>query len=307
MTETEKIQQLTKVGKGVATAIVCPPPISPEDMRNLQEVAVSYRARMAALEAERATIPQSSTAELVVESLERVQVRKCVDCGEQFEAVGLTAYCDPCGIRVDAESALPPVKNLDSSWPKLHAGKLRELYGPALKMAEKLSGRLFGNRVCVLAGDRGRGKTQIATFIAYSRICKGHDSGIYCRAWDMVRLCSGYDKDAVQALQAFQRVPFLCIDEAHRIDPKQIHILESVIDARYANRRPLMVIGNWLSEEGMLNGENVSGQHLHGLGPTIMDRINEHTANRTGGVVWCRWESYRGNVNSQAISGDERG
>ena len=29
-----------------------PPPISPEDMRSLQEVSAAYRARMAALEAE---------------------------------------------------------------------------------------------------------------------------------------------------------------------------------------------------------------------------------------------------------------
>ncbi len=64
MTETEKIQQLTKVGKGVATAIVCPPPISPEDMRNLREVAVSYRGRMAATQTEGSTIRKAQPLSL---------------------------------------------------------------------------------------------------------------------------------------------------------------------------------------------------------------------------------------------------
>ena len=31
----------------------------------------------------------------------------------------------------------------------------------------------------------------------------------------------------------------------------------------------------------------------NGLGETIMDRINEHQKHKTGGVVWCRWNSYR--------------
>ena len=72
-----------------------------------------------------------------------------------------------------------------------------------------------------------------------------------------------------------------------------------MIDARYANRRPLMVIGNWLTEKGMLDGENVQGSIYTAPGPTIMDRINEHTANHTGGVVWCRWESYRGTLTAK--------
>jgi len=228
-----------------------------------------------------------------VKAMERRAERKCADCGAIFEAVGLTAYCDPCGIKVDEAAATPPVRKLDSSWPRLHAEKLASLHGPALAMAEKLAPKLFGNRLLVLAGDRGRGKTQIATFIAYHRMIKGHDCGIYTRAYDMHRLCSGFDIDSRKSLLAFQRVPFLAIDEMHRVEPKHLHVIESVLDERYANKRPTMAIGNWMTEVGMLAGETVSGERLNGLGPTIMDRINEHTANRTGGVVWCRWESYR--------------
>lgn len=239
------------------------------------------------------TGPLAAALEPIVKAMERRHERKCADCGAVFEAIGLTAYCDPCGIKVDEAAAMPPVRKLDSSWPRLHAEKLASLHGPALVMAEKLAPKLFGNRLLVLAGDRGRGKTQIATFIAYHRMTKGHDCGIYTRAYDMHRLCSGFDADSRKALLAFQRVPFLAIDEMHRIDAKHLHVIESVMDERYANKRPTMAIGNWMTEAGMLSGETVSGERLNGLGPTIMDRINEHTANRTGGVVWCRWESYR--------------
>lgn len=267
--------------------------ITPEQMQNLERAKEQYLARRA--EAKEAPLPAGlyDTLADVSAPFQRVQKRKCVDCGEEFEAIGLTAYCDPCGICADAQAALPPVKAMDSSWPRLHAEKLHELHGPAFDMAQKLAPRLFGNRLLVLAGDRGRGKTQIATFMAYHRLTRGHDSGIYSRAFDMVRLCSGYDSEARKALKAFQTVPFLCVDECHRVDPKQVHILEAVLDERYANKRPAMVIGNWMTEAGMLSGETVSGERLNGLGPTIMDRINEHTNNRTGGVVWCRWRSYR--------------
>lgn len=253
------------------------------------------------------TGPLAAELEPFVKAMERRAERKCADCGAIFEAVGLTAYCDPCGIKVDEAAATPPVRKLDSSWPRLHAEKLDAMIPcacptppPSQKrqrcatcMAIELAPKLFGNRLLVLAGDRGRGKTQIATFIAYHRMTKGHDCGIYTRAYDMHRLCSSFDADSRKALLAFQRVPFLAIDEMHRVEPKHLHVIESVLDERYANKRPTMLIGNWMTEAGMLAGETVSGERLNGLGPTVMDRINEHTANRTGGVVWCRWESYR--------------
>lgn len=237
--------------------------------------------------------PLAAALAPTVALLEKVTLRNCRDCGVEFEAVGITAFCDPCGIKVDERASQPPVKKPDSSWPRLHAEKLNDLHGPALKMAERLAPKLFGNRLLVLAGDRGRGKTQIATFIAYHRMTKGHDCGIYSRAYDMTRMAGGFDAESRKSMIYFQRAPFLCIDEAHRIEPKQIQVLESILDARYANKRPTVVIGNWMTEAGIRDGQDVSGQRLHGLGPTLMDRINEHKHNQTGGIVWCKWDSYR--------------
>lgn len=226
-----------------------------------------------------------------MQRLEARFLRKCADCGDEFEAVGFQGYCDACSIKVDERAALPPVRKLDSSWPRLHAGKLDAMTGPGKAMAEKLAPRIFGNRLLVLAGDRGRGKTQIAAFIAYHRLTKGHDSGVYVRAFDLLTAISGHDKQA--RLSAFQRIPFLCIDEVHTVEAKHLPVLESIIDDRYGNRRPTMLIGNWMTPEGICSGETVNGRRINGLGETIMDRINEHTKHKTGGVVWCRWDSYR--------------
>lgn len=226
-----------------------------------------------------------------MQRLEARFLRKCADCGDEFEAVGFQGYCDACSIKVDERASQPPVRKLDSSWPRLHAGKLDEMTGPGKAMAEKLAPRIFGNRLLVLAGDRGRGKTQIAAYIAYHRLTKGHDSGVYVRAFDLLTAISGHDKQA--RLSAFQRIPFLCIDEVHTVEAKHLPVLESIIDDRYGNRRPTMLIGNWMTPEGICSGETVNGRRINGLGETIMDRINEHTKHKTGGVVWCRWESYR--------------
>ena len=238
-----------------------------------------------------------------IQRLEARFLRKCADCGDEFEAVGFQGYCDICSIRVDEQAALPPVRRLDSSWPRLHSDKARHMrpcqcvtvsgkrQRCATCMAEELAPRIFGNRLLVLAGDRGRGKTQIAAFIAYHRLTKGHDSGVYIRAFDLLTAISGHDKQT--RLSAFQRVPFLCIDEVHTVEAKHLPVLESIIDDRYANRRPTMLIGNWMTQEGICSGETVNGRRINGLGETIMDRINEHQKHKTGGVVWCRWNSYR--------------
>ena len=63
----------------------------------------------------------------------------------------------------------------------------------------------------------GAGKTQIATFIAYSRICKGHDSAFTAAPGTWCGFALATTRDAIKSLQAFQRVPFLCIDEAHQL------------------------------------------------------------------------------------------
>lgn len=261
--------------------------------------------RMAANAPESATEGVTSVGEAIAMSgmLQRLEARterKCATCGETFEAVGFQGYCDVCSIAIDEAAAKPPMRKFDSTWPRLHVDKIPEMVGPSLQMAKRLADRMYGNRMLILAGDRGRGKTQIAAYIAYHRMSKGHDSGLYFRAYDACNSIVGHDREA--KLLAFQKVPFLVLDEAHKIEAKLQVTLESIIDARYSNKKPTVVIGNWMTEKGIQSGEIVGEQRLFGLGPTLMDRINEHQANRTGGVVWCRWGSYRRNDQTYAKS-----
>ena len=215
-----------------------------------------------------------------------VSIRPCRKCGKDFEAIGLTAFCDTCDDIVTQQRSKPQPVALDASWPRLQSGKLSEMIGPGLAMAQKLAPRLNSPRTVVIAGDRGRGKTQIATFCASQRGAEGKDSGLYTRAFDMAENVVGVDRDT--RLERWQKTPFLVIDECHRLESKHLPVLESVVDARYSNRKTTLIIGNWMTDEGVQNGETVNGQLLHGVGPTIMDRVNE-----TGGIVWCRWDSYR--------------
>ena len=225
----------------------------------------------------------------VLSRLERVSVRPCHECGNEFEAVGLVAICDACALKRDNPE--PPKYSLNESWPKLQADKIGELHGAGLAMAEKLAPRMHGNRLLVLAGDRGRGKTQIAVYCAWRRGQDGHRTGLYSRAYDLCESIIGFDRES--KLDRWQKTPFLVIDECHRLEAKHLVTLESIVDDRYGNKRPTILIGNWTTKEGIQRGEVVDGETLFGLGSSLVSRMNEHTANRTGGVVWCKWGSYR--------------
>lgn len=222
----------------------------------------------------------------LAKALETVSERQCRRCGELFQGIGFSSFCDPCDEIVTAERSKPQAIALDSSWPRLQAGKLEAMTGPGLALAEKLAPKLMSPRTVVLAGDRGRGKTQIATHCAAWRGKLGREPGIYTRAFDMAESIVGFDRET--KLERFQRAAFLVVDECHRLEARHLAALESIVDARYSNRRTTILIGNWMTEDGVQDGETVNGQKLNGIGPTLMDRVNE-----TGGVVWCRWESYR--------------
>jgi DNA replication protein DnaC len=221
----------------------------------------------------------------------RRQIKKCATCGTEFEAEGLQGYCDSCSIEIDRKAALPPLGKMCSSWPALHREAIPSMEGPSAEFAEKMAPRLFGNRMAILYGDRGRGKTQIATYCAYYRMMKGHDSGMYAVAFDLANSITGFDRHA--KLEAIQRLPFLCLDECHRVEPRYLGLLESIIDARYRSKRSTLIIGNWMTEEQVRNGGNLDGERLYGLGPSIMSRIEEHKKNKTGGMVRVAWKSYR--------------
>jgi DNA replication protein DnaC len=178
-----------------------------------------------------------------------------------------------------------------SSWPSKHLRRIPTMHGRSLVLAQKLAPKITEPRFFVMAGGRGVGKTQVATYLAHSRAKRGFSSGIYTRARDMIAAIVGFDRE--EKLRKYQRASFLIIDECHRIQPADIPTLESIVDDRYANERTTGMIGNWQSVDGIHLGENIENEQLSGIGSSLFNRLQEHQRDGTGGVVWCKWESYR--------------
>jgi len=227
--------------------------------------------------------------------LSTVTRKRCVECGADFDALGIVIVCPACEM-LPATTA-PEKRQLGETWPKRHVQRLSNMVGPSLAMAQKLAPKIVGGRLCVLAGQRGTGKTQIGTYIANWRAGNGYSPGLYGRAYDMVTNVVGFDRDA--RLARYQRAPFLVLDEMHRVEAKDLPLVESVVDDRYSNDRATVLIGNWISLNGIHRGEVVDGEQLTGLGSSLFSRIQEHQRDKTGGIVWCNWKSYRLNVSDQ--------
>lgn len=216
-------------------------------------------------------------------------MRTCRTCSSEFDAHGMQTICDTC-----AMVPVEPVKRIPEihpSWPSKHLRRIPTMHGRSLALAEKLAPRITSPRFFVMAGGRGVGKTQVAAYLADWRAKHGYSSGIYTRARDMVAAIVGFDRE--EKLQKYQRASFLIIDECHRIQPSDIPIMESVVDDRYANERTTGMIGNWQTTEGIHRGENIDDEQLSGIGSSLFNRLQEHQKEATGGVVWCRWPSYR--------------
>jgi hypothetical protein len=225
--------------------------------------------------------------------LERIVTRPCAKCGESFEARGLVAFCAVCGmLPADSENTVRP---LGESWPRKQIAKLANMVGRGAAMAFELAPKMVGSRLCILAGNRGLGKTQIATYVAHWRGQNGYSPGFYSLAFDMANRVIGFDRD--EKLKDYHRPAFLVLDECHRLDSKDLPLLESVVDYRYRNEKPTMLIGNWITLQGIHKGEEVDGEKLTGVGSSLFSRIQEHQRDKTGGVVWCKWDSYRQQPN----------
>ena len=230
--------------------------------------------------------------------METTTLRKCAKCGEMFQARGLVAYCIPCGKQPRDEEP-KRVFALDASWPSRHAAKINAMHGRGADIARRVAPKWsVGGRLLVLAGDRGRGKTQIAVFMAHWRGQNGYRAGLYTRAFDACSSVVGYDREA--KLLRYQGASFLVLDECHRLRDEHLPVLESIVDDRYANERPTVLIGNWTTEAGQQYGElGQGGERYSGLGSSLISRLNEMALNEMGGTLWCQsddngvWPNYR--------------
>ena len=217
-------------------------------------------------------------------ALERVTPRQCRACGVSFQAPGMVTLCEQC----EQPASNQPVivrRELGDSWPNRHRERLGRMVGASLRKAQSLESAVLASGMIVLAGDRGRGKTQMATWLGWRRGQRGLRCGLYAKAFDLFGdVKSTWGKNAARTearvIQDYKAAPFLCLDECHERGETdwENRTLRNILDHRYDSMLPTVIIGNWKSDAEIADC----------LGASITDRITE-----TGGIVWCNWASYR--------------
>ena len=166
------------------------------------------------------------------------------------------------------------------------------LHGPAMAKARELLPRIqTGDCILLLVGDRGPGKTQMATWLAAQiveeRLKAGSAwSGLYRKTADIITEIKttwaaggkaiGTEDDV---LRKYRSVKFLVLDEFHERGSSdwEARTLVNILDHRYDNMLVTIIIAN-LTEK----------QLRQEINPSIISRAEE-----TGGLVLCTWPSYR--------------
>lgn len=151
---------------------------------------------------------------------------------------------------------------------------------------EAMSTKLDAGGLVILAGTRGSGKTQMAA--EYAKIAAKRLQGmrqddtpiLYRTAKELLGEIRMSMNETGRFAQQFSKCPLLIIDEVQvRTETEdQRDNLTLLIDKRYAEMRPTLIIGN-LSPKELQTA----------LGTSIMDRTRDG-----GAVLFCEWKSFRG-------------
>ncbi len=138
----------------------------------------------------------------------------------------------------------------------------------------------------LLLGDRGPGKTQMATWWAAERMRAGKFPGWYRKTADLISEIKvtwnaggksiGTEDDL---LKKYRTAAFLVLDEFNERGSSdwEARTLGNIIDHRYDNMLATVIIANMSKKEVM----------------TQVSHSMRSRAEETGGMVVCEWESYR--------------
>lgn len=170
-------------------------------------------------------------------------------------------------------------------WPVRAIADLELFQDAPLRMARTVQRDLEArNGTFAILGDRGRGKTVMATWLAEQRRLQGRSPGIYVRSHDLfATIRRAWHPQSLEdewtVLERYRKTPFLVIDEFQERSESdwENRTLVNIIDHRHANILPTVLIAN-LSKEAF--GKSV--------GASMVDRISQ-----TGGIVECGWKSLR--------------
>jgi len=181
-----------------------------------------------------------------------------------------------------------------AGFPKRHRDRLAEgpLTGPARDNAESLRETAFGGDcIILLCGNRGPGKTQMATWWAAIRSFKGKPCGRYVKLVDLIADIKSTWHDGGKKvgteqdiLRKYKTTKFLVIDEVQELSGStwEDRVLTNILDHRYDEMLATVLIANVPEKDAR-----------RVFGPSILDRATE-----TGGVVACDWESYRKQIKA---------
>lgn len=147
-----------------------------------------------------------------------------------------------------------------------------------------------GKRSLVLCGENGTGKTMLASIAAMARF-----GAVYKMYEIIVRIKSSYKnnskKSELDILKTLSNEPLLVIDEVGKQfgSESERNWLSYVIDERYENGLPTILISNLLPKELCTEEQVEEGSYLERyLSRDTLSRLAE-----TADVVWLKGEDYR--------------
>lgn len=175
-----------------------------------------------------------------------------------------------------------------AKFPARHIETLERMKGPSLAKAKELWPKVSRGGMIFLIGDRGPGKTQMATWMAWKFLCDERSCGYYVKLADLYAELRGTwgrkdGKTEADILSRYFKVGFLVIDEAQERGSSENdrdwcdRTLTNLIDHRYDAMLATVLCGNYSLEAYQQN-----------IPAAIQSRLVE-----AGGVVVCDWPSYR--------------
>lgn len=219
------------------------------------------------------------------ETLLEMHSFKCKACSRIFVA-RFAGLCDAC-LERELENELTQ-KGGKLTYLKTFPDRAKKFIaegkasGPSIAKAKALLKLLQSNEgpLLILIGDRGTGKTVMATWWAGML-----GFGLYAKAYDFFQAVrrTYHDESKMQeheVLARYRKADFLVLDEAQERKESDWEnmILTNLVDKRYDALKPTVIITNL-----KLDALDAA------LGPSIIRRATE-----TGGIVDCNWKPYVG-------------
>jgi DNA replication protein DnaC len=177
---------------------------------------------------------------------------------------------------------------IKSGFPRRHIEMIEKMHGAGLDRAKELEATVTsGDCLLVLCGDRGPGKTQMATYWA-SKV----RSSRYFRTRDLMDAIRGkfsdikeLENESYQTLKHAKQCSLLVLDEYSEVSGTDYEreTLTNLIDYRYGDKKSTVIISN-------TSVDRAPGE----VGRSAWSRAEE-----TGGIVVCDWPSYRNQSTNQ--------